>query len=245
MVEEIKLSSFVALLIFGGLFLGGSSIQFMFLLFKRNTMYLQILCGGLLLGLFALELLPEIFSQYQIIGIFTGSAIGILIMFLLEVFLHHNSNHHSSHQNTMYLLLIALIIHNIPTGISFGMSLKSGELINYGLLMAFILHNVPEGMIIMASIPLIKEKNKLFSIFCFTLSIVIGLNIFMGLNMRIDSIKWNTIMMGVTIGTMGYVTLYELIWKKSKNLPKGKVALIVVVGMIIMHYFLRLLHTHH
>src|SRR3954452_1099010 len=103
MVEEIKLSSFVALLIFGGLFLGGSSIQFMFLLFKRNTMYLQILCGGLLLGLFALELLPEIFSQYQIIGIFTGSAIGILIMFLLEVFLHHNSNHHSSHQNTMYL----------------------------------------------------------------------------------------------------------------------------------------------
>ena len=245
MIEEIKLSSFVALLIFVGMFLGGSSIQFMFRLFKRNTLYLQILCGGLLLGLFAFELLPDILRQFQIIGIFTGISIGIFIMVLLEIFLHHNSNHHSRHQDTMYLLLIALIIHNIPTGISFGTSLKTGDMINHGLLMAFILHNVPEGMIIMASIPLIKEKNKLFSIFCFTLSIIIGLNIFMGLNMRIDSLKWNTIMMGVTMGTMGYVTLYELIWKKSKNLPKGKVVLIVILGLVGMHYFLRLLPAHH
>jgi zinc transporter, ZIP family len=70
---------------------------------------------------------------------------------------------------------------------------------------------------------------------------MIGLNIFMGLNMRWDSIKWNTVMMGMTIGTMGYVTFYELLWKKSKSLPKGKVAFVVLLGMIGIHYFLRLI----
>ncbi|MBT2738814.1 ZIP family metal transporter [Bacillus sp. ISL-7] len=245
MIEEIKLSSFVALLIFGGLFLGGSSIQFMFLLFKRNIIYLQLICGGLLLGLFTFEILPEAFSQYQTIGILTGISIGIFIMFIIEVFLHNTPFIHRNHEDTLYLLLLALIIHSVPTGFTFGMSLQSGPTINYGLLVAFILHNIPEGMIIMATIPLKREKNKLFTIFCTVLSIIIGINIFIGLNMRMDSIKWNTVMMGMTIGTMGYVTFYELLWKKSKNLPKGKVALLVVLGMVGVHYFLLLLPTHH
>ncbi|MEH7013250.1 hypothetical protein V7087_20975 [Neobacillus niacini] len=125
------------------------------------------------------------------------------------------------------------------------MSLQQGQLINYGLLAAFILHHIPEGMILMSLIPITKMKYRLFTIFCSTLSIVIGMNIFMGMNMRWDSIKWNTVMMGMTIGTLGYVTFYELLWKKSKNLPKGKVALIVLLGMIVIHYFVRFFPSHH
>ncbi|MBV7504207.1 ZIP family metal transporter [Bacillus sp. sid0103] len=165
-------------------------------------------------------------------------------MITMEVFLHKKSQLHQGDQETLYLLFIALIIHSIPTGVTFGISLQQGQLINYGLLAAFILHHIPEGMILMSLIPITKMKNKLFTIFCSILSIAIGMNIFMGLNMRLDSIKWNTVMMGMTIGTMGYVTLYELLWKKSKNLPKGKVALIVLLGMSGIHYFLRLFPSH-
>lgn len=243
MIEEIKLSSVVVLLIFSGMFLGGSSIQFMSLLLKRNSLYLQIFCGGLLVGLFAFELLPDVFRDFRLIGIFTGISIGIFIMFMIEIIIHKNT-FQTEHTDTIYFLLVALFIHSIPTGISFGMSLQSGQMINYGLLIAFFLHNVPEGMVIMASMPLIKKKNKLFVTFCFTLSMVIGLNIFMGMYMRVDSIKWNTVMMGMTIGTMGYVTFYELLWKKSKKLAKGKVGLIVVLGMVCIHYFLRFLPSH-
>ncbi|MGG1677809.1 ZIP family metal transporter [Neobacillus sp. NRS-1170] len=243
MIEEIKLSSFVTLLIFSGMFLGGSSIQFMSLLLKRNSLYLQIFCGGLLVGLFAFELLPDVFRDFQMIGIFTGISIGIFIMFMMEIFLHRNT-FQTRHTDTIFLLLVALLIHSIPTGISFGMSLQPGQIMNYGLLIAFILHNVPEGMVIMASMPLIKKKNKLFVTFCSMLSIVIGLNILMGMNMRVDSIKWSTIIMGMTIGTIGYVTFYELLWKKSKYLPKAKVALAVVLGIVSIHFFLQLLPTH-
>ncbi|MED1471204.1 ZIP family metal transporter [Bacillus salipaludis] len=243
MIEEIKLSSIVTLLIFGGMFLGGSSIQFMSLLLKRNSLYLQLFCGGLLVGLFAFELLPEVFSDFQMIGIFTGISIGIFIMFMMEIVLHKNT-FQTRQTDTIYLLFVALFIHSIPTGISFGMSLQSGQIINYGLLIAFFLHHVPEGMVIMASMPFIKKKNKLFVTFCFMLSMVIGLNIFMGMNMRVDSIKLTTIMMGMTIGTIGYVTFYELLWKKAKYLSKEKVALAVVLGIVSIHFFLQLLPTH-
>ncbi len=245
MIEAIKISGLTTLLIFGAMFLGGNSIRLMFLLLNKNSMYLQILCGGMLTGLFAFELLPEVFSHFQTIGIFTGISLGIFLMITMEVFLHNHSHLHQGNQETLYLLLVALIFHSIPTGFTFGISLQQGQLMDYGLLTAFILHHFPEGMIIMASIPPKREKNSLFTIFCFALSTVIGMNILIGLNMRVDSIKWNTVMMGMTIGTMGYVTFYELLWKKSKNLPKGKVALIVVLGMVGIHYFLRFLPSHH
>ncbi|MFP5109048.1 ZIP family metal transporter [Neobacillus sp. C211] len=227
--KEVDLSSLVTLLILGAMILGGSSIRLMILFLNKNSLYLQILCGGLLTGMFAFELLPEVFSHFQTIGIF--------IMITMEIFLHNKSHLHQGNQETLYLLFIALIIHSITTGVTFGISLQQGQLINYGLLAAFILHHIPEGMIVMSLIPITKMKNRFFTIFCSTLSIVIGMNIFMGLNMRLDSIKRNTVRMGMTIGTMGYVTFYELLWKKSKNLPKGKVAFCVVLGMVGIHIF--------
>lgn len=244
MLEELKISAMIVFCIFVGMFLGGTSVRILSLFIKKNAIYLQILCGGLLMGLFAFELLPEAFNHFQMIGIFTGISLGILLMLSMEVFLHKHSQIHNVSQDTLFLLMIALIVHSIPTGIIFGISIQGGKLINEGLLAAFILHHVPEGMIIMSLIPKFKKNNSLFAIMCCILSCVIGLNILIGINMSFQSIKWNTIMMGMTIGTLGYVTIYELLWKKSKNLPKGKVALVVLLGMAGIHYFLRFLPSH-
>ena len=242
MIEELKLSGLLILLILGAMFLGGYLIRLMFLFLNKNSLYLQILCGGLLAGMFAFELLPDAFSHFQSIGIFTGISIGVFIMITMEFFLHNKSQLHHGNHDTLYLLLIALIIHSIPTGVSFGLSLQN--LNNLGLFATFVFHHIPEGMIIMSSIPSIKRKNSLFAFYCIILSIVIVTNIFIGKNIRMDSIKWNTVMMGMTLGTMGYVTFYELLWKKSKHLPKRKVALIVILEMIGIPYFLRFLPFH-
>jgi zinc transporter ZupT len=245
MIEEIKLSSFVALLIFGGMFAGGSLIKFVFLLLNKNTLYLPIFCGGLLTGLFVFDLLPDAFNHFSIIGVLTGISLGIFIMISVEFYLHNHFKLRHNHQESLYLLMVALLIHSLPTGISFGMNLHSHHIINYGLFAAFILHHIPEGMIIMTSIPFMKEKNRLFLSFCFILSLFIGLNIYIGLNVNIDSIKWETVMMGITLGTLGYVTFYEMLWKKSKTLPKGKVAFVVLMGIVGIHYFLRFIPSHH
>jgi zinc transporter ZupT len=242
-IEDLKIDCIITLLVFGALFVGGNLIQIIFH-FNKNSFNFQILCGGLLTGIFAFDILPDAFSHFNAVGVLTGILVGIFIMIAMEVLLHKKSHPYNKNNETVYLLFVALLIHSIPTGITFGMSLQQGHLINYGLLLAFIFHHIPEGIIIMSTIPHSK-RNREFMIFCFMLSIVIGMNVFLGLNMRIDSVVWSTIMMGMTIGTMGYVTFYELLWKKSKNLPKGKVALLVLLGMMGVHYFLQFLPTHH
>ncbi len=50
---------------------------------------LYALCGGILLGLLSLEIIPETFSSYEMIGPILGIAIGILIMSLLDNYCHH------------------------------------------------------------------------------------------------------------------------------------------------------------
>jgi len=243
-IENIKLDGIITLLTFGAMFLGGNLIQLLIHYTNNNSHYIQILCGGLLTGIFAFDIIPDAFSHFKTLGVLMGIAIGIFIMVSIDIFLHKKSAFYMGDQGSIYLLLFALLFHSIPTGVTFGMSLQQGHLINFGLLFAFIFHHIPEGIIISTSIPDSKGKNNLFTAFCLILSIVIGVNIFWGLNLRVDSVKWNPVMMGITIGTMGYVTFYELLWKKSKKLPKGKVAIIVILGMIGVHYFLQYLPSH-
>jgi zinc transporter, ZIP family len=245
MIEEVRLSILVTLLIFGGMYAGGRAIRFVFLLVNKNTLYLPIFCGGLLTGLFVFDLIPDAFNHFSNIGVLTGISLGILIMTSVDYYLHNYSRLRHRHQDSFYLLMIALIIHSLPTGISFGMNLHTHHILNYGLFAAFILHHIPEGMIIMTSIPSIKEKNRLFTSFCLLLSIFIGCTIFIGLNVKIDSVKWETVMMGMTLGTLGYVTFYEMLWKKSKSLSKGKVAFVVLMGIVGIHYLLLFLPSHH
>ena len=59
---------------------------------------LYALCGGILLGLLSLEIIPETFSSYEMIGPILGIAIGILIMSLLDNYCHHPMIHKKSNK---------------------------------------------------------------------------------------------------------------------------------------------------
>lgn len=59
---------------------------------------LYALCGGILLGLLLLEIIPETFSSYEMIGPILGMAIGILIMSLLDNYCHHPMIHTKDQQ---------------------------------------------------------------------------------------------------------------------------------------------------
>ncbi|MEH7013251.1 hypothetical protein V7087_20980 [Neobacillus niacini] len=91
--------------IFGAMLLGGSSIRLMVHFLNKSSLYIQILCEGLLTGMFAFELLPEVFMHFQTIGILTGISIGIFIMITKEVFLHIKSPLHQGVLETLYLYL--------------------------------------------------------------------------------------------------------------------------------------------
>ena len=81
---------------FGGLLLGGAVGVATRQLIEEKMHRLYALCGGILLGLLSLEIIPETFSSYEMIGPILGIAIGILVMSLLDNYCHHPMIHKRS-----------------------------------------------------------------------------------------------------------------------------------------------------
>lgn len=237
-------SLIIIAIMFIGMFTGGSLLRLMGFFLKAKGDYLQIFCGGLLAGLLAFDLLPEAIHHYHLIGIFSGISMGLLIMMGIEFFFHQSHLPHVQNEETVVLLLVAFFIHSIPTGVSLGISLQTGTLSN-SLLMAILIHHIPEGLILMTAV---LNKKRAFAVFILLISLVailMGVNAYMGLTMQIESPKWNTIFLGMALGTLGYVTFYELIWKQSKLLSKGKLLFFVLLGLLVMNIFLKLISSSH
>ena len=106
---------------FGGLLLGGAVGVATRQLIEEKMHRLYALCGGILLGLLSLEIIPETFSSYEMIGPILGIAIGILVMSLLDNYCHHPMIHkRATSMANLPFLSFAIFIHNIPSGFALG-----------------------------------------------------------------------------------------------------------------------------
>ena len=109
---------------FGGLLLGGAVGVATRQLIEEKMHRLYALCGGILLGLLSLEIIPETFSSYEMIGPILGIAIGILVMSLLDNYCHHPMIHkRSTSMANLPFFSFAIFIHNIPSGFALGTAL--------------------------------------------------------------------------------------------------------------------------
>ena len=71
---------------------------------------LYALCGGILLGLLSLEIIPETFSSYEMVGPILGIAIGILVMSLLDNYCHHPMIHKNRQAWQTFLFSLSLYL---------------------------------------------------------------------------------------------------------------------------------------
>lgn len=92
-MERLWIPMIVTFFSFGGLLLGGAVGIATRQLIEEKMHRLYALCGGILLGLLSLEIIPETFSSFEIIGPILGIAIGILVMSLLDNYCHHPMIH--------------------------------------------------------------------------------------------------------------------------------------------------------
>jgi ZIP family zinc transporter len=159
-------------------------------------------------------------------------------MLWIDKYSHTTKHAHIEHFDTLAMLFMALLIHSIPTGFALGMDFHHSHLQDYTLLTAIIIHQIPEGMVLMVSVMYARIRVKTFWLLCLLLSLSIGLNTFFGLIVDVPSIKLRTILIGAAIGTLGYVTFHEILWKGLKKQVSVKMIVVALLGVV----FLRLLH---
>lgn len=231
---------------FGGLLLGGTVGMITKQVMVRKMYHLYAFCGGVLLGLLGLELVPDTFSEYSPIGPLLGIGIGFLFMVLVHNYFHgHKFIEKEQEALQAFLFLsLAICIHNIPTGMAFGSVLANNEELAFTFLLAIVFHHVPEGLSLM--IPFLFTRSTFASYMgtILLLSVVLGIGTLLGGFVQGESMPLQGVVMGVAIGTLGYVAIYEMLLKAKKQIRLVSFLTFASVGTVFVQVYIHFFMDH-
>ena len=220
---------------------------------KKNLNAISIsLALAVMIGLICFDLIPEIFENIKLYSInnkllilLSSIGIGFLILKILDIFVpHHHHEHHEHHDNIEdhnanlyhigFVTSLALIIHNIIEGGSIYLNsvvdIKTGSLIALGV----ALHNLPLGVGICTTLGLTKKKfsKKIIPISLISLSTTLGAILIMLIN--INNTLFITCLMGITVGMLLYLVMFELFKEVIKNIKNKYTIIGLIIGINLM-----------
>ena len=175
--------------------------------------------AGVMINISVFSLLVEAYkllfsnnSLLSIIIIFIYFIIGIIFSIALDFQLEKKVNNSKLYQLGIFSFF-ALIIHNIPEGITTFLTTSFNLKLGISLSLAIALHNIPEGIAI--AIPIFYSTNNHKKAFLYTL--ISGFSEFLGsvfafffLKEKLNSFLLSGILSS-TAGIMLYISFFELI----------------------------------
>ncbi|MFJ8064079.1 zinc transporter family protein [Psychrobacillus sp. NPDC096426] len=222
----------MSVLILGGLLffsvsVGGGLAWLVSKIFHRSHERLALLCGGFLVGLLVLDIIPSAIGLHKSPGIILGVFIGFIFLLLIDSLFFSTSIHKSS----VYFLTIALFIHTIPLSLTIG-NLLGESTVALSLTTSTLLHHLPEGFALTSAF--LSQGNKLGGLFlsfiglsfCFSAFIWIGHHV-------IPSEKVQSVLLGVTIGLLAITSVKEFILHNMRVVPFRQFVAFIVSGYLL------------
>ncbi|MBP3950119.1 ZIP family metal transporter [Bacillus suaedae] len=200
--------------------------------------------AGIMVAASAYGLIPSALKLSNMTILIIGILIGTLVLTLLEGIIPHDDLNHSSDstsQSSVVLFLVAMSIHNVPEGLSVGIS--HSQEIGIGPLVSFAigLQNIPEGFLV-ALFLLTQKISRLKSIFYASLTGVIEL--IAGLVGIIFGESFQSIVpygLAFAAGSMLFVVYKELIPESHGDGNERASTLTFILGFITMVFLTDLL----
>ncbi len=218
-------------------FLLGTFISFMFESNHKFIYFSMSIAFGVMVSLALFDLLPE---TVEVLGnkmylLILGIILGLVLTKVLDIFIpDHDDN---SDQNLFHIGIIAGIalgIHNIIEGMALYTTLTASMHLGLLLGVGIILHNVPLGMVISSTFYNISKGKTI------VLSLIIAMSTFIGgllmfiLNGLIISETFLGFLLSLTIGMIGYITIFELFPKIIKSKYPKLCSLGVGIGLLLL-----------
>ncbi|ADU30223.1 zinc/iron permease [Evansella cellulosilytica DSM 2522] len=219
------------------------------LLFIRATHrfrdILLAFCAGVMMAAAVFELIPEALKQADIKIVALGILLGVVSLTLLEQNIPHIDLDHSSSaiqidQKSM-LIIAAICLHNLPEGLSVGVSYASG-VEGLGPMIAFAigLQNMPEGFLV--ALFLIQQNVK--KLYAFLIALLTGMLEFFAAIIGYILTNYVTILiptgLSFAAGSMLYIVYKELIPESHGDGHALSSTYSFVFGMIGMLWLTRL-----
>jgi len=230
-------------LLTGSFFLIGTLLTF---IFQRKTRFLDFVIGiafSITLGIVVFDLFPEtIESFHNISGFYKILLIMSLIIFgmifgkIIDIFVPH---HHAEGEKRLHHIGIAttnsLLLHNIIEGFMIYALALTGRIEALILALGIALHNIPLGMHITTTLRKGKASKyvQIILLSLLFLSVPLGgviYNLFQ--NQITDHILGG--FMGIAIGLLLYIIIFELLREIINNRNKKSAGLGIALGVIII-----------
>lgn len=146
------------------------------ILFLQNVTHrwrdiLLAFTAGIMMAASTMSLIPEALSSGGLLALTIGLGLGVFTLTTLEkkiphIDLEHSTKHKIQVDQKAMLIIIAITLHNLPEGLSVGVSYASesgGELGNL-IALAIGLQNAPEGFLV-ALFLVTQKMNKYLALF--------------------------------------------------------------------------------
>lgn len=212
----------------------------------KNNMISNVLAfsSGVMLTISLISLIPEattlLNKTYKPFPSFLICTIFIVIGILLSTFIDSKTEKHKT--NDLYKLglmaTLALMMHNIPEGITTFITSSVNTDLGYKLAIAITLHNIPEGLSI--AIPIYystKSKLKAFKYtFISGFSETFGATIALIFLKNIITPLLLSIILSLTAGIMIDISMYEFLPTAFKYKKNKATFLYFVLGIILMFF---------
>ena len=200
-------------------------------LFQQTTQGLSLLCGGFLVGLLVLDIIPTTFQMYQTLGILLGALIGYLLFQVLRQLSHPTTTHTPS----LFLLTIALLLHTIPLSMTIGNTLGNSS---FGITIttSTILHHLPEGFALTTA--LLSQGKQLWGLLLVFISLSMCFSFFIWLGHYVHlTNQAQSILLGISISLIATTSISEFIVHNRKALPLRSFLTYILMGDLLSWLF--------
>lgn len=212
--------------------------------FQRGFVFIYSLCGGLIMGLLFLEMIPESIELGGWAVLAFGVVAGLLLFIYIHRFMDKITIITDSHQKDIFvrsgvLLTISIAIHNFPVGIALGPTI--GTEIGSLMLTTLVLHNIPEGIIIFT--PLFLAGFGFFTWILFTtvIAIPIAIGSLLGQVFDIGMPFLFAFMINLAISVIFMVTVKEIFGEAVKKSSALYCSINGMLGFGIIYLYLTFL----
>ncbi|MDO7907865.1 ZIP family metal transporter [Paenibacillus sp. JX-17] len=147
-MNDVLIGSFISAMSTG---LGAVPILFMRKMSHKLRDILLAYAAGIMTSASVYNLIPEALGHSNLLVLTLGLLLGSIVLLVMEMYIPHTDidNSHFQIEAKAFLIIAAITLHNLPEGLSVGVSYAS-DTQNLGNLIAFSigLQNAPEGFLV-------------------------------------------------------------------------------------------------
>lgn len=189
--------------------------------------FLISISGGLMLSVVSFDLIPEGIRNISYLMFYLILVIGILFMYLLDVFLGEES------ANKLALLTaLSLSIHNFPEGVIMGIGFGSRTKLGLKMCFTIAIHDIPEGLAVAAPLYSYKKKRKKAILYTYLTSLTTPIGAVIGNKIALGETFLGT-SYGLAAGIMLYVVIFEMLPQAFRIGKTKQAALGILIGYLL------------